>query len=282
MRQPLKPRLWSHQTHHPRDRQTVPDIRSSAPMPVRHYAELVQAVAMLAFHNPEYALFFRGQRRDHLNSQQQTSCYPTIYRSGNNGRLSDRDLQRRLARLEQHQHALASAFKAQQLPGYDRLEKFPELAWSVLQHYEVCPTPLLDVTHSLRVAASFALPPEQAGDGIVYVFALPHPTGTLTYSAEEELLMVRLLGICPPDAKRPYFQDGYLVGSFPVLRQRRGPHLDVARRLVGKFQLKGRSFWNDDFPRIPAAALYPKRDHIEQLCRELVEPANAPDRIVPA
>ena len=49
MRQPLKPRLWSHQTSHPRDRQTVPDIRSSAPMPVRHYAELVQAVATLSF-----------------------------------------------------------------------------------------------------------------------------------------------------------------------------------------------------------------------------------------
>ncbi|HEX4909783.1 MAG TPA: FRG domain-containing protein [Permianibacter sp.] len=267
MRQPMKPRLWSHLTENPRERLTVPEIRASAPASVRDYAELVQAVAKLAFHNPEYALFFRGQGHDHLNSQQQTSCYPTLYRGASNGKLTDRALQQRREQLERFQHALATAFKHEKLPGFDKLEKFPELAWSVLQHYEVCPTPLLDVTHSLRVAASFAT--RGGKDGYVYVYALPHPSGTLTYSAEEELLMVRLLGICPPDAKRPYFQEGYLVGSFPVVRERRGPHLDVARRLIGKFRLQATSFWSEDFPRIPDAALYPANDSILQLCAGL-------------
>ncbi len=270
MRQPMKPRLWSHLTESPRERQPVPDIRAAKAKVVRSYPELVQAIAKLAFHNPEYALFFRGQGTDHLNSQQQTSCYPTLYRSGSNGRLKDRELQTRRAQLEHYQHALAAAFKSAKLPGFDKLEKFPELAWSVLQHYEVCATPLLDVTHSLRVAASFAT--DQDKDGLVYVFALPYPNGTLTYSAEEELLMIRLLGICPPDAKRPYFQEGYLVGSFPVVRERRGPHLDVARRLIGKFQLKAKAFWSDDFARIPAAALYPAKDSIQQLCAQLPPP----------
>lgn len=270
MRQPMKPRLWCHLTEEPKQRLPVPDIRASKAKTVRSYPELVQAVAKLAFHNPEYALFYRGQGSEHFNSQQQSSCYPTLYRSASNGRLKDRELQQRREQLEHYQHALAAAFRQQRLPGYDKLEKFPELAWSVLQHYEVCPTPLLDVTHSLRVAASFATDKDR--DGIVYVYALPHPSGTLTYSAEEELLMVRLLGICPPDAKRPYFQEGYLVGSFPVVRERRGPHLDVARRLIGKFQLKAKAFWSDDFPRIPAAALYPTRDSIQQLCAGLAKP----------
>lgn len=282
MRQPMKPRLWSHLTEAPRERQPVPDIRASKAKLVNSYPELVQAVAKLAFHNPEYALFFRGQGSDHLNSQQQTSCYPTLYRSGSNGRLRDRELQLRREQLEHYQHALAVAFKTAKLPGFDKLEKFPELAWSVLQHYEVCATPLLDVTHSLRVAASFATRQNDRGakndaasqskGGLVYVFALPHPSGTLTYSAEEELLMVRLLGICPPDAKRPYFQEGYLVGSFPVLRERRGPHLDVGRRLIGKFQLRAKAFWSADFPRIPDAALYPGKDSIQQLCASLPQP----------
>ena len=272
MRQPMKPRLWSHLSENPKERLPVPEIRASKPKLIRSYPELVQAVAKLAFHNPEYALFFRGQRRDYVNTQEQTSCYPTLYRSGEGGRLKDSELSRRCEQLEHYRRALAAAFKQQKLPGFDKLEKFPELAWSVLQHYEVCPTPLLDVTHSLRVAASFATSKEQ--DGIVYVYALPHPNGTLTYSAEEELLMVRLLGICPPDAKRPYFQEGYLVGSFPVVRERRGPHLDVARRLIGKFQLEAKAFWSEDFARIPDAALYPAHDSILQLCANLPTPKN--------
>ncbi|NQD35920.1 FRG domain-containing protein [Permianibacter sp. IMCC34836] len=266
----MKPRLWCHLTEEPKQRLPVPDIRASKAKLVRSYPELVQAVAKLAFHNPEYALFYRGQSTEHFNSQQQSSCYPTLYRSSSNGRLKDRELQQRLSQLEHYRTAIATAFKQAKLPGHDKLEKFPELAWSVLQHYEVCPTPLLDVTHSLRVAASFATGKEQ--DGIVYVYALPHPSGTLTYSAEEELLMVRLLGICPPDAKRPYFQEGYLVGSFPVVRERRGPHLDVARRLIGKFQLRAKAFWSADFPRIPVAALYPGKDSIQQLCAGLSAP----------
>lgn len=38
----------------------------------------------------------------------------------------------------------------------DRLKRQRILHWSILQHYEVSATPLLDVTHSLPIAASFA------------------------------------------------------------------------------------------------------------------------------
>ena len=38
----------------------------------------------------------------------------------------------------------------------DRLRRQRILRWSILQHYEICDTPLLDVTQSIRIAASFA------------------------------------------------------------------------------------------------------------------------------
>ena len=145
--------------------------------------------------------------------------------------------------------------------------KFPEIAWSVLQHYEVCDTPLIDVTHSLRVACSFAL--EKGEKGQLYVLGFPHPTGGITYSVEEELLTVRLLSVCPPRAVRPYYQEGYLVGSFPSGISYGWSHLDVAKRVVAKFSLIPDDFWDNEFPSIPMQALYPKPDFMSQICRKI-------------
>jgi hypothetical protein len=107
----------------------------------------------------------------------------------------------------------------------NKLKKFPELQWSILQHYEVCDTPLLDLKQSLRVAASFALN-WTSSEGYIFVFALPYPNGTISYFSEEELVIVRLLSVCPSEALRPHFQEGYLVGTFPTYIKKKQPFLD--------------------------------------------------------
>lgn len=258
MRFPLKSRFFSHASAHERDRHRVAEIRALEARRIASYEALVEAMASVAYHNPEYTFFYRGQRSDHRNSAGETTFYPTLYRPGTSGRLDGAELTKRRDELARRTTQVIELFRTLGLPGHDKVARFPELAWSVLQHYEVCPTPLVDVTQSLRVAASFAT--EGRREGYVYAIALPYPTGTLSFSAEEELMMVRLLGICPPDAKRPYFQEGYLVGSFPSVQPRRGPHLDLARRLVAKFRIDGARFWSSRFPEIPREALYPETD----------------------
>jgi len=137
------------------------------------------------------------------------------------------------------------------------------LRWAILQHYEVCPTPLLDITHSLRIAASFASldMPDKA---YVFVLGVPNLSGAVTASAESGLQIIRLSSVCPPSAVRPHIQEGYLLGEYPEMAdfQQKANYahyeIDFGRRLVAKFCFTPRLFWkNDAFPRIKRPALYP-------------------------
>ena len=47
-------------------------------------------------------------------------------------------------------------------------------------------------------------------------FGLPYITNRISVNSEQDLVNVRLLSICPPDALRPYFQEGYLAGTDEV------------------------------------------------------------------
>jgi hypothetical protein len=268
----LNTKLWSHTSHTSGDRYFSKEILTNRAMTVRSYPNLVRRVAELSYYNPEHILFFRGQPRCYykLSSVGRVpSFYPSIYRSPGRS-LSDTELSERFTRLDRYCEHLLSQFKAAGISGHEKLAKFPELVWAILQHYEVCLTPLLDVTHSLRVAASFALT-EKTKSGYVFVFGFPHPNGSITYSVEQELMNIRLLSICPPDAQRPYFQEGFVVGSFPSRRVHKHPNLDVGVRLIAQYQLGGSDFWQRSFPPIPRNALFPKRDKITALCKKLGE-----------
>ena len=90
---------------------------------------------------------------------------------------------------------------------------------------------------------------------------------------------IRLSSICPPQARRPYFQEGYLVGEYPELmsfyeKSRYAPHeIDFGQRLLAKFRLPT-TFWEPDhFPPIPKTALYPDaRDHfLIEIARQIKE-----------
>lgn len=263
--------VWSHQSIHTGDKYSVLDVLASEPSEITTFPELVKAVARLSFHNPEQVLFFRGQSREYLkkigDGRRQSSFYPEIYREPG-GALSDNELARRFNALRALSEKLIHRLKSEGIQGHEKLSKFPELAWAVLQHYKVCATPLLDVTHSLRVAASFALS-EGAKDGFLYAFGFPHPNGTITYSAEHELLNVRLLSVCPPEAHRPYFQEGFLVGTFPTVRLRKRRSLDVGVRLIAKFRLVARGFWSASYHAIPRSALFPEGDPMDVVCKSL-------------
>lgn len=253
--------VWSHNSIKTHKLETVAEVRRSKPMAARDFSELVELVAEVTYKNSDHCIFYRGQGHDHTNSTtSETSIYPSIFRSPSK-KLSDEALNARFKLLKSKREMLIRKFSEEKLEGQDKVRKFPEIAWAVLQHYETCDTPLLDVTTSVRVAASFATN-YGADKGVFYCLGFPNPTGGISYSVEEELLSIRLLSICPPSAKRPYFQEGFLVGSFPTFQERKGPHQDCAKRLIAKFSIGGSKFWSDDFRPIPETALKPAADKL--------------------
>ena len=108
-------------------------------------------------------------------------------------------------------------------------------------------------------------------DPYILVLGLPHPNGSISFYVEQELLNVRLLSICPPRALRPYFQEGYLIGSFPSQENRRSTQYDFARRLVAKFRLNRDTFTDENFSPIPHSTLFPSGDTIKRRCDQIKE-----------
>lgn len=267
-------KVWSHISSNDREKKFVSDILGSEPKEVGSFRELVKHIAEISYHNLEHILFFRGQPQDYKkklrDKGQVSSFYPSIYRKQEKV-LTRVELGKRFKTLDDFSEKLRAKFSANKIEGHEKLSKFHELVWAILQHYEVCDTPLLDVTHSLRVAASFALN-KNKDDGYLYVFGFPHPNGSITYSVDAELINIRLLSICPPEAHRPYFQEGFLVGSFPSRRLQKHPSLDIGRRLIAKFKLQKRNFWDTHFHAIPNEALYPENDIVKNICDELKTP----------
>jgi hypothetical protein len=246
-------------------------IASEPAYRVASYRKLVEQVAKLAYLNLDYLLFYRGQHRDYRNKVGASTFYPTIYRGAY---LRREEVHSRFERLAQTSTALRQAFREEKLDGYDDLCRIETIQWSILQHYGVCDTPLLDFTHSLRVACSFALLENDSEStsphrsGYVYVFGLPYVTGRISTNYEHYLVNVRLLSIAPPGALRPYFQEGYLAGTTDITTEyRTKTRLDFKNRLIAKFEIPNhKSFWGKDFSAIPRSALYPPDDRVDKLC----------------
>ncbi|MBR0933037.1 FRG domain-containing protein [Bradyrhizobium jicamae] len=229
---------------------------------VGSYLELATKIAELQFLNRDHVLLFRGQGADHRNVKRNSSLKPTLFR-GINGNPDRATLVARFAALQRAERFLVADYAKAKLLGVERLKRHRILRWSILQHYEVCETPLLDVTHSIRIAASFA---SLAGTAtaFLYVLGVPNLSGAITASAEAGLQIVRLSSVCPPSAVRPHIQEGYLLGEYPDMagyeqRENYFPYeMDFGRRLVAKFSFSPASFWkNDDFPQVARSALYP-------------------------
>jgi len=244
------------------------NIASTEPLIIDNFIELVKKIAILSFHNKDHLLFFRGQKEDHLNRRKNSSFYPSIYRTkGEN--LSKELLKIRFKLLDQASRLLIEKFEEHKLTdSIHELKRRKFIQWSILQHYEVCDTPLLDLTQSLRVACSFALSANQEF-GYVFVFGLPYITNRITINSEQDIVNIRLINICPPQALRPYFQEGNLVGTADVLNDYENrAELDFKRRLIAKFKISNSNeFWGnqDSLEKY----LMPKDDQVEILCKEI-------------
>lgn len=244
------------------------DVASGDGFPVNTYRELVEYCAALAYFNKDYLLFFRGQCVDYKNKNEKSTFYPSIYRGDY---LPKREVEHRFDILSQASNKLVELLSERTKDGAGELKRKKYIQWSILQHYEVCGTPLIDFTHSLRVACSFAQLENDHDNAYIYVFGLPYITNRISINSEHDLINIRLLSICPPDALRPYFQEGYLAATSDIEHEYDSKsELDFNRRLIVKFRIpNSNNFWGKDFKIIPRSALYPKKDMFDSICKEI-------------
>lgn len=245
---------------------------SASPYKVKTYDDLVRTVAQIAHYNRKYSLFFRGQAKDYQKDGK-TSILPSIYRRKVNEK--NVTLKNKFLLLKEKSEQLISLINKQQplLAGTALLNRYEELQWAILQHYEICETPLLDITHSLHVACSFAQDNNSGKTGIVYVLGMPYPSDSISFNTYEELLNVKLAGFCPPQAQRPFFQEGYLTGPFPYFnleQSEKKSQFDFAKRLIAKFEIPVKeSFWGAGFSAIPHGKLYQEKDVMKTICEKI-------------
>lgn len=244
-------------------------IWRAKPFHVSTFRALAEQIAKLAYTNRDELLFFRGQDKDYQSKGGGTTLYPGIYRGDP---VSARELRYRFDILNQASKLLVDRWKQAGIDGLSDLRRKRFIQWSILQHYQVAETPLIDITHSLRVACSFAQLNSTDPTCYVYVLGLPYVTNRITINSEHDLVNVRLLSICPPAALRPHFQEGFLAGTTDVTTDfDTKTELDFRNRLVAKFAIpRSRSrFWGEGFDQIPESALYPRRDQVSELCSKL-------------
>jgi hypothetical protein len=245
---------------------TVTKIRTGDGFPLKNFRKLIEEVAIVTINNTSYEMFYRGQTKDYKDCQSnfykykkpKTIIYPAICRPE---RKEDGS----------YKHSIR---KDQISKRYDELYNMvdsvagkrsyhPEYHFALLQHYDICPTPLIDITQSLRVAATFAL--RNSKTGYVYVFGLPYPNQSISHYTDMGIVLVKLQNVCPVDALRPRYQEGYLVGKYPFFPVKESTD-NLARRLVAKFYLDNTAgtFWDPDFQPMPEVVLFPKNDHLEK------------------
>lgn len=244
------------------------DIRHVDAFPVKTFRELMEHVARLSYVNKDHLIFFRGQPTDYRNKSGASSFYPSIYRGE---RLAKTELESRFDILASASKRLTEAFANNKIEGAPDVRKRRYIQWSILQHYEVCPTPLLDFSQSARVACSFAALSAEKSEAYFFVFGLPYVTNRISINSEHDLVNIRLLSICPPDALRPYYQEGYLAGTDESTTDFQSKdEFDFNARLIAKFSFSNtKSFWGHGFDPIPKIALYPRGDKIQKLCQEI-------------
>lgn len=241
------------------------EVRSGHGHFVRSFLDLATKVAELHFRNRDLVLLFRGQSVDYRNANEQTTLKPTIFRPRTKGTPKPQVLHQRFEMLKKAEGELSKRYEAQGFLGVNQLKRQRILRWSILQHYGVCLTPLLDVTSSLRIAASFASYGNM-DQGFVFVLGVPNLSGAVTASSEAGFQIVRLASACPPTALRPHIQEGYLLGEYPEMADSdqkanyKSYEIDFGRRLVAKFRFNPTDFGNDEnFPKVTPEALRPPK-----------------------
>jgi hypothetical protein len=252
---------------------TSANIRKGSGYLIKSFLELATKVAELQFRNRDHVLLFRGQSADYRNAKRNSTLKPSLFRPVEKKNPGSNTLINRFETLRHAESSLVNEYGRSDLLGVERLKRHRIIRWSILQHYEVCSTPLLDVTHSLRIAASFATHGAEE-EAFIFVLGVPNLSGGITASDEVGLQTIRLASVCPPSAVRPHIQEGYLLGEYPEMfefpqKELYGHYeIDFGRRLVAKFRFNPKTFWKSDtFPLVSKRDLYPsqKRDPVHEL-----------------
>lgn len=249
---------------------SVREVSASRGFDVATFPDLVETVAAIGYANRRHNLFFRGQDADYtLPSRGKysriASALPSIFRPAKGKKILSSDLlEDRFVALDGLSDQVAATYSRSELfGGWKRIGRYEELRWALLQHYQVCDTPLIDVTQSLRVAASFATASNRGKYAYLHVYGLPHINGSISYHVDDSLVVIKLQSICPPAAKRAHYQEGFLVGHFPETRERT-KDVNLAYRMVAKLRLRKDGFWNETaFPAIPWSSLMPEVDALK-------------------
>lgn len=263
-------------------RATVARVRKDTGFSVGSFRDLVQCVAELGSRNTRFNLFFRGQNKDYTDTEGKTKLYPSILRpEANRKQLRKLVIESRFKELIDFTKKLQAHRGRLNLSSY--LAVHPEYWYSILQHYNICCTPLLDLTQSLRVAATFALYDVKSElflpTGYLYVLGMPYLHGCISAFVDDRMTMVKLQNVCPPNALRPHFQEGYLVGRWPRTASKEA-YDNFAYWLVGKYLLDNTSqnFFGPNFPPIPNDDLLPKEDPFEKRLQELLSQSGVAEK----
>ncbi|WP_054722330.1 FRG domain-containing protein, partial [Marinifilum fragile] len=246
---------------------TVNRIRASEGYEVNTFRQLMDEVAHVTISNKNFDMFYRGQENDYKNNQAvyysdrkaKSTIYPSICRPE---KKQDGSLKYSI-KTSQIEKRYENLFEMIDLVKGKRGSHFNEYYYSLFQHYEILPTPFIDITQSLRVAATFALRKSQTG--YLYVFGLPYPNQSISYYSDLGIVLIKLQNIIQTNALRPRYQEGFLVGKYPI-RPTKTNGDDLANRMVAKFYLdntKG-DFWDKYFQPMPEEVLFPNDDKIEQ------------------
>jgi len=182
------------------------EIRGDPGYLVENYSDLVECVAKLSLHNQHHVLLYRGQGREYhmvTDETRFTVIKPSIFRAIM-GQPSPVAFPQRYETLIHADKLLSEKWLLHGLEESDPIVRHRILRWSILQHYEVCRTPLLDVTNSLRVAASIAALTSKNDFAYLYVLGVPQLSGAITASAEAGLQIIRLSEL--RGAVIPYYQ----------------------------------------------------------------------------
>jgi FRG domain len=245
---------------------TVNRIRASDGYPVTTFRQLVDEVANVTLSNKEYEMYYRGQTFDYKNNQAKffkdripkTTIYPAICRPEEDGKGKPKYSIKKTLITKRYEELAKMIDLTEGGRSY-----FEEYYYALFQHYDILPTPLIDITQSLRVAATFAL--RNVNKGFVYVFGLPYPNQSISYFSDLGIVLVKLQNVVPVEAIRPRYQEGYLVGKYPI-RATKTNEDDLANRMVAKFYIdntKGK-FWDPYFQPMPDEILYPDNDSVEK------------------
>lgn len=247
---------------------SITEIRKSNGYTVKNFSELVRLVAELGFRNQTFNLLFRGQQKDYKNSKGMSVLYASIYRPlSGKSRVSKSLLLDRFKNLEEAVSKLKSY--RSKINVHKGLSSFDEYQIALIQHYELFPTPFLDLTHSLHVAVSFAL--QNSKIGFVYVLGMPHCYGSISLFVDQSIRIVKLQNVCPPEALRPHFQNGYLAGRLPTTKSKESGD-NLAGRLIGKYRCDNSrgKFWGNGFGIIPEELLIPQKDHFKDILDKIM------------